>query len=530
MSHRPNDSPAPPARPAELQLDRLMHEALVGAGTSVWSWDIEPDVLGGIDGAVALLGYSHGERPRSQAAWNELIHPADLASIDVAFQGHASGAADDYECEYRARTCAGGWRWLAERGRIVEWFPDSRPRRMVGTLTDVTRRRVAEGQAREADRRLRQIAQHVPGVLYQFRRQGDERGHFAYVSERCDAVLGFPAEALMRDAGRLFDRIHPADVAAVRDVTDASERWLTRWHSEFRLDVPNLGWRWLLGVSSPRRADDGATVWHGYLQDVTDLRELRRAREEAAAAAAANQAKSEFLSHMSHEFRTPLNAVLGFAQLMELDLAEPLSEAQRQRMGMIRQSGEHLLSMIGDLLDHARLEAARLPVHLEPVPLAPIMHSCIAMLAPQAQAAGVTVRLTGVPAGSTVQADGTRLRQVLLNLVGNAIKYNVRGGRVDLEAASHHDEWALRVEDTGMGISSELQGQLFEPFNRLAQARSGIEGAGMGLAISRSLVQLMRGRIEVRSAPGVGSTFTVWLPAAPASGARGPTQSTSLPT
>ena len=151
---------------------------------------------------------------------------------------------------------------------------------------------------------------------------------------------------------------------------------------EFRYQHPNGQTRWMLGVSSPRPEPDGTVVWHGYLEDITEYRELEKAREAAAAAEAANRAKTEFLSRMSHELRTPLNAVLGFAQLMELDETEPLGPAQRHRLTLVRESGEHLLRMIGDLLDHSRIEAGQLAVDLVDVPVLPLLRECADMLAP----------------------------------------------------------------------------------------------------------------------------------------------------
>jgi hypothetical protein len=223
---------------------------------------------------------------------------------------------------------------------------------------------------------------------------------------------------------------------------------------------------------------------------------------------------------MSHELRTPLNAVLGFAQLLELDRAEPLGADQRRRVRLIREAGEHLLRMIGDLLDLTRIEAGKLPVQIDAVPLPALAEEALELMRPQAAAAQVRLTLLPAAAAPAAQADRLRLRQVLLNLLGNAVKYNRPGGSVELEIASAAAEdgspqVTLHVRDNGHGIAEADLPRLFEPFNRLAQARSGIEGSGIGLAVTRALVLLMHGRIDVRSEPGRGSTFSVTLPAAP---------------
>jgi hypothetical protein len=496
----------------ETDPQKLMSDALVGAGTSVWAWDVAEDALSGMDGSVALLGYPSGDLEATQDAWNSVIHPEDLAANDAAYLAHAAGRTPAYESEYRARAKDGSWRWLAERGRIVEWWPDGSPRRMVGTLTDVTLRRQAESETAERDERLRQITRHVPGLLYQFRLPGNGRGIFPYVSERCLDVLGLDPQALMTDAGLFFSRVDPADRQRTNRALADWMRSQAARRIEFRYAHPDGRQRWMLGVSSPRPMPDGSVAWHGYLEDITEHRELEKARELAAAAEAANRAKTEFLSRMSHELRTPLNAVLGFAQLMELDELEPLTAGQRHRLGLVRESGEHLLRMINDLLDHSRIEAGQLAIDLVDVALPSLLRECADMLQPAAHAAGVSLRLGATGEGLHVRADPTRLKQVLLNLLSNAVKYNRRGGEVLLSAQHEDGRAVLRVRDNGLGIMPAHQLHLFEPFNRLGQRRSAIEGTGIGLAITRGLVTLMHGRIDVHSVPELGSTFSVTLP------------------
>jgi signal transduction histidine kinase len=188
---------------------------------------------------------------------------------------------------------------------------------------------------------------------------------------------------------------------------------------------------------------------------------------------------------------------------------------------MIHEAGDHLLAMIGDLLDLSLAEAAHLPIHLQNVPLAPLFESCAAWCRPQAASAGVHIDSEDPDAGvaltrgnAVVRADPTRLRQVLTNLLSNAVKYNRKGGSVTLRAHAVADEWHIEVEDTGHGFSAADRARLFQPFNRLGRESSGISGAGIGLALSQSLTQLMGGRITAQSVLGVGSTFRVSLPAA----------------
>jgi PAS domain S-box-containing protein len=363
----------------------MLRAALHGAGTFVWDWQVDSDLLPDIEDGFAMLGYAPGHFEPTQEAWNRLIHPDDRAANHEAYLRHARGEAAQYEHVYRALDAQGRWRWLEERGRIVARASDGSPLRMLGTQTDIT------GQ--------RDLAHEV--------------------------------------------------AAAARD---------------------------------------------------------------KAAAEAASSAKSEFLSRMSHELRTPLNAVLGFAQLLEMAREPRLAEPHRRHVRLIREAGEHLLAMIGDLLDLTRIESGQLVLTLEPTPLAALVADCVALVQAQAVADGVALIDTVKDGALTVRADRTRLKQVLLNLLSNAIKYNRNGGRVKLAAALDAGWVRIDVVDTGAGIAPEHLARLFEPFQRGAQAHGPVEGTGIGLAVSRSLVELMGGRIEVASKVGAGSTFSVLLP------------------
>ena len=514
--------------PARRDYETLVRAALIGAGTSVWEWNPQTDVLSGVDSDLNLLGYGPEEGRLTQQAWNLLIHPDDCAENDEHFLRHARGELPYYEHEYRARTKDGQWRWIAERGRIVEWSTDGKPLRVVGTLVDVTQRHQAESRALAIAAQLSETARHVPGVIYQYHHNGEGDGAFCYVSESCFDVLGLTASEVMRDGAavlRMIEREHYGSTIAAMKL---SARTLTPWRFDFRLRRPDGALRWMTGTSTPQRESDGGVLWYGYFEDSTEVHELQLARQSAAMAQAANRAKTEFLSHMSHELRTPLNAVMGFAQLLQIDESDPLSPNQRRRVALIHEAGDHLLQMISELLDLTRIESGQLALDCTEVQLPALLAECMDMLHPLADAA--SVRLLPVEARSslTVHADATRLRQVMLNLVCNAIKYNRPEGTVRVLAESATDGVRVQVIDTGVGISQAQLPTLGEPFNRLDHRHSAIEGTGIGLAVTRGLIQLMSGRLDVESTLGEGSTFSVFLPEGPTPGAT--TRSPSLPT
>ncbi|MFZ1377354.1 MAG: PAS domain S-box protein [Geothrix sp.] len=236
----------------------------------------------------------------------------------------------------------------------------------------------------------------------------------------------------------------------------------------------------------------------------------------------ANLAKSEFLSSMSHELRSPLNAILGFAQLMDSS-TPPATPSQKASIDRILHAGWYLLELINEILDLAVIESGRLSLSAEPVSLGDVLTDCKSMIEPQAQKRAVTLTFPTFAVPLFVQADRVRLKQVLINLLSNAIKYNRAGGSVVVECGpGAPGRIRMSVQDTGLGLSPEQQRQLFQPFNRLGQEHSGEEGTGIGLVMSKLLVELMGGEIGVESQAGVGSTFWYDLDSSSAPSLEGP--------
>lgn len=280
-----------------------------------------------------------------------------------------------------------------------------------------------------------------------------------------------------------------------------------------------------------------------FVEDITEQRRARaaieaaRAEAEQAAARAveASRAKSEFLATMSHEFRTPLNAVVGYVQLFDMEIAGPITEQQRDYLARLRSSGQHLIGLINDILDFAKIDAGQLSVVGERGLTGDAVRAAIALALPQAQSQQIHIVESNQSQGKTDVAyvgDSHRVRQILLNLLSNAVKFSEPGGRVTVSSdtveeapnAAHlvgGGPWAfIKVEDTGIGIPPQMQRSIFEPF---VQVESGMTrtrgGSGLGLAISRRLARLMGGDLTVESRPGVGSAFTLWLPAPATKGA-----------
>jgi signal transduction histidine kinase/CheY-like chemotaxis protein len=259
----------------------------------------------------------------------------------------------------------------------------------------------------------------------------------------------------------------------------------------------------------------GSGRYLGTFQDVSDQRRAERERLELEAdrarADSANQAKTEFLARMSHELRTPLNAILGFGQLLELELTDP---RQREDLGYIVKAGKHLLELIHDVLDIARIETGKMTISPEAVSIISVAREVLGIVAPLAAERGITLHrdLSGVSGDQHVLADGHRLKQVLINVLSNAIKYNRAGGDVAFSVTDPGGGRILTaIADTGIGIEPDRIDELFEPFQRLGAERTSVEGTGLGLTLSKGLLTEMGGSVAVTSEPGVGTTFVIDL-------------------
>ena len=388
-------------------------------------------------------------------------------------------------------------------------------------IEDITERKRAEGVLRDRDALLHKLTQQVPGVIHQLKRTPEGRLTMPYVSLGLRDAYELDTDDVHNDARAMFARIHPEDAKPMWASTLRSFETLEPWRATYRVLLPKAGLRWHEAHSVPERLPDGSVLWTGYIVDITDRKHYEEVSVAAEAAQRANIAKTEFLSRMSHELRTPLNAVLGFSQLLLAEGAEPLSDAQRAKLKHIETAGGHLLAMINDVLDLSRVESGSMLLSHDVVQVDAVVGEALAMVASLAQRTGVWLRAdppARAPGAAAlyVRADHVRLCQVLVNLLSNALKYNHSGGSAVIDWCAGPDGRSvlIGVTDTGPGLSEQQRAHLFEPFNRLGAERSKVEGTGIGLVITRRLVELMQGELSVHSEFGRGSRFELRLPAA----------------
>ncbi len=392
------------------------------------------------------------------------------------------------------------------------------------TMRDISERRRAQEQLQRSYAQHQAITEAVHDNLFMV----DPSGTLVWWNRRVEETTGkAPAQLRGAPALNFFDeRDRPAVALALQEafVVGSAEVVARLLTPVGPVEYEYTGRRVLdaggnvIGVAGSgrdisERKRNEQTLQH--LNEGLERRVEERTAEMAAArdeAERANRAKSEFLSRMSHELRTPLNAILGFGQLLEID--PRIAGKEHDWVLEIGKGGRHLLELINEVLDLARVESGQFSVSLEPVALLPLVQECLAMLRPQAQARHIALPEAARRCDVQVQADRTRLKQVLLNLLSNAIKYNREAGSVGIGCEADEGGVRIQIDDSGAGLTPEQQARLFVPFERLDADQKHIEGTGIGLALSKRLVELMGGQIGVDSQPGQGSRFWVRLPAA----------------
>jgi PAS domain S-box-containing protein len=487
------------------RIDRVTN----AAGVGIWSVDVETREIEWNEQMYRLYGLAREQPPPSNNVWlNQLVHPEDR-EIARNHRPVTGTGSQGLHAEFRIVRPDGTVRWVASwsrrevlGGRELAF----------GVNLDITNLQRAQSELRQTQERAR-LATESAGIGTWER---DLRTDRAKWDAQMYRLLGRPAGPATPPDDVRHGAYHPDDREAVNRSKARVGHDGDNYENEFRVVLPDGSIRWLATRGLVKRDAQGEPErMFGVTWDITERRNAEQALREKAAAVQASAAKSQFLARMSHELRTPLNAVLGFAQLMSKDLDDRLSAQQRGRVDRIHSAGLHLLALIDDVLDLATIESDALPLTYESVSLQASFDDVQQWTHMQAEQASVQIHAQ--PLDGWVRADPRRVRQILSNLVSNAIKYNVPKGQVwvSSHAATCREQpaWTISVRDSGRGLSAEQCKQLFQPFNRLGAERGAIPGTGIGLAIVHHLVRQMGGELAVTSELGRGSEFRVTLPA-----------------
>lgn len=436
-----------------------------------------------------VLGYDPGDMLAK--SWLEWIHPDDQAMARYTFRSMGTAyQVDTLTC--RMQHADGQYRWMETsiRGVRVEAADEMQ---IVGITRNVSRRKAAETALRDQAEHTRAILNTMLDGIVTI----DRNGVIDSINPGISRIFGYTSEELL---GQNVKILMPDPHREQHD---------TYLHDYQTTRVPRI-----IGVGREvegQRRDgsvfpmelvvteisrEGRAMYVGMIRDISERKRVERM-------------KSEFVSAVSHEIRTPMNSILGFVQLLSYD--DNLDERQKMNLTKVRKAGDHLLNIIDDVLDLSRIEAGKITLSIEPVSVAHVLTECRNLTQSQADARHVCLHADADSVGDLyVRADRTRLRQVLINLISNAVKYNRNGGAVWVTAvAEGSSRVRIDVRDNGRGIAPEKIERLYQPFNRLGAERGEIEGTGIGLAITKHLVDLMSGAIKVTSQPNVGSTFSV---------------------
>ncbi len=477
-----------------------------------WYWDAATDAMSASDELCRIFGREW--LPPLAGQRGTLYSPEAWQELDNAVRAAVRGGTG-FDLELPALRSDGTPFWINARSAPVRDV-SGKVVGLRGTMQDITMRKQSE-QELSLSRQLLELTMqmsHTGGWEMDLvdRALHRTRGH--------DRIFGYATPRPAWSYKIFLEHVLPEDRAEVGRLFREATAQQGDWNFECRIRRHDGEERWILFAGGHQRDDRGRVRRvSGIVRDITDTKrldqvlreknlELERAR---AVAEKANLAKSDFLSSMSHELRTPLNSILGFAQLMA-SATPPPNPSQQRDLERILSAGWYLLELINEILDLALIESGKALLSLEPVALGEIMSECRAMIEPQAEQRSVDLRFRPEANPWLVNADRIRLKQVLINLLFNAVKYNRPGGTVVVECSQPAPESIrISVADTGQGLSPEQMTQLFQPFNRLGKETGAEQGTGIGLHVTKRLVELMGGHIGVDSTVGVGSVFWVEL-------------------
>jgi PAS domain S-box-containing protein len=452
---------------------------------------------------------SRGPLYGDTSAWVDAVHPEDRATVRKLAATRPEGVP--VAQEYRILTPNGVEKWIRSRSFPVR-DEAGQLTRIVGIAEEITERKRAELILQRSEERFRQLAENIREVFRIVPIASDET---LYVSPAYEQIWGRSLESIYKNPESWRQAVHPDDR---KQADHLAEKQLQNEdvEVEYRIHTPDGQEKWIRDRAFPVRDKAGRlTRVVGIAEEITEQKryesELIHAREMAESA---NRAKSAFLATMSHELRTPLNAILGFAEFLELEMEDQKAESWLKDIRKIRKAGSHLLDLISDVMDLSKIEAGKMELAPSDFDAAAVVAEVGASAEPLAAKNQVRLHVQSEPV--EVRADRLRFRQCLFNLASNACKFT-KNGEVRIEQKICQREgrtWCMvRVADTGIGIRAEDLGKIFEDFTQVDGSISRkYGGTGLGLPITRRLMQMMGGDITVESVPGEGSTFTMWLP------------------
>ena len=362
-------------------------------------------------------------------------------------------------------------------------------------LRNITTRKKAELEAKEAFNRLEKIASRVPGLVYQYRLRPDGSSCFPFASEAIFEIYQVTPEEVREDASKVFSILHPEDLDGVAASIQKSAQELSLWQHQYRVRYEDGTVKWLFGNAKPELDQDGSTLWHGFITDITERIHIE-------------QMKSEFISTVSHELRTPLTSIAGSLGLVMGGVLGKIAAPVAQIIELAQRNTMRLTYIINDLLDMEKLEAGKMHFDIQRHQLMPLIEQSVEINRSYVGARNVNLAISSDIADLYVDVDSQRLLQVMSNLLSNAIKFSPDNGTVDVSITTFGDSVRVSVTDAGQGIPAEFQNRIFQKFSQADSSDTRKKGgSGLGLAITKELVERMNGTIGFSSSVDQGTSF-----------------------
>jgi PAS domain S-box-containing protein len=496
------------AEAALRQSEERFRLAMDATSDGLWEWNVATDQSYYSPSYFTMLGYEGIEFPDTSAVWTDLIHPDDRANALSVNQGCIENRHDNFRTEFRMRAKDGTWRWILGRGKAVMRNADGRALLMVGTHVDITDRKKAEEKIVNAKREWEDTFDAITEIIFLH----DSDGRIIRANRAYEQMAGMSLAELI---GRPYYKVFPRTDSCGKLCNNAMRSGLSIVEE---ITIDSIGKTFSVRMY-PKLDDKGTYLYSVHVMlDITERKKVIEAEIMKETAEAANKAKSDFLAGMSHEFRTPLNAVIGFSELMATGLGGPLTDQQKEYVADIFSSGQHLLSLVNDILDLSKVEAGKMELQMNEFNIKKLIETCIALFKEKAYKHDLQVTFEIAKGLDTMIGDERKIRQVLFNLLGNAVKFTPNGGRIHVVVALTDDKAFLQysVSDTGIGIPPEDQNKLFKPFQQIdTRLTRKYKGTGLGLSLCKQLVELHGGRIWVESETAKGSNFVFVIPSCP---------------
>jgi len=513
---------------AQIDAERRFRLAVEAARCGVWEWKLDEDTVFMSDVMGAMLGWG-GSGVAQGVEVIARIAPEHQTRVRQALRD--AQAQGGFDVSFHVPISVGGGAWLDARGQGFG-IGQNGYASIIGVALDVTDERGAELRAQMAEQRLQYAIESVSEAFVLWNRGGrlvmcNQNYRKFFNLEPKMTKPGAQHALVQKIAAASIKHNEPAPVGQPgdRQVEMVDGRWLQisqRRTADGGLVMTAADVTALKRQENAlrRNEEELQKAVHKLEENADELAELASKHQaETVRAESANQAKSEFLANMSHELRTPLNAINGFSEMMAEEMFGPLGDKRYKGYARdILSSGQHLLALINDILDMSKIEAGKMSLHLEPLAVADVVEDAMRLIRNRADAAGLTMLVDADPDVPLVEADYRAVKQVLLNLLSNALKFTPRGGRITiavdrLPAGDTQERLKIAVADTGIGIAESDLARLAKPFEQIESQHSKTQqGTGLGLALTKSLVELHGGMLEIKSKPGAGTTVSFTLP------------------